>query len=199
LPGFDFLQGLVKQAGAAMPSAGQLASMNPIGSMGQMGQWVAPSLNPEEISKRIDELRTVQFWLEQNARMIDTAIKALEVQRMTLSTLQTMNVPLAQLRDALSLSPTKPAQPAQTGHPTALVDPALWWSNLTQQFTQLASQAVKDGAAGAAKNAAKQMAAAAVRQGVSTVKQVASRGAASPFLGTSARRPRSPARKTKAG
>src|SRR5207247_10174868 len=77
VPGFDFLQGLVKNAGAALPN---------------MGQWIAPTLNPQELEKRIDELRTVQFWLEQNARMLGATIQALEVQRMTLSTLKTMNV-----------------------------------------------------------------------------------------------------------
>ncbi|WP_442975530.1 PhaM family polyhydroxyalkanoate granule multifunctional regulatory protein, partial [Salmonella enterica] len=68
VPGFDFLQGLVQNAGAVLPN---------------IGQWVAPTLNPEELEKRIDELRTVQFWLEQNARMLGTTIQALEVQRMT--------------------------------------------------------------------------------------------------------------------
>ena len=76
VPGFDFLQGLVKNAGAALP----------------ISQWVAPTLDPKELEKRIEELRTVQFWLEQNARMLAATIQALEVQRMTLSTLQTMNV-----------------------------------------------------------------------------------------------------------
>jgi hypothetical protein len=41
-PGFEFLQGLVKNAGAALPA---------------MGQWVAPTLSPEELDKRIQELR----------------------------------------------------------------------------------------------------------------------------------------------
>mgnify|MGYP000489329594 CR=1 FL=1 len=59
VPGFDFLQGLVKNAGTALPS---------------IGQWVAPTLNPEELEKRIEELRTVQFWLEQNARMLGATI-----------------------------------------------------------------------------------------------------------------------------
>ena len=86
VPGFDFLQDLVKNAGAAMPG---------------MGQWVAPTLDPQELEKRIGELRTVQFWLEQNARMLGTTIQALEVQRMTLGTLQTMNVQMEDLRDAL--------------------------------------------------------------------------------------------------
>ena len=69
VPGFDFLQSLVKNAGSALPS---------------IGQWVAPTLDPEELEKRIGELRTVKFWLEQNARMLEATIQALEVQRMTL-------------------------------------------------------------------------------------------------------------------
>ena len=90
VPGFDFLQGLVKNAGSALPS---------------MGQWVAPTLNPEELQKRIDELKTVQFWLEQNAKMLATTIQALEVQRMTLATLKTMNVQMTDLRDAMKVPP----------------------------------------------------------------------------------------------
>jgi len=102
VPGFDFLQGLVKNAGAALPS---------------IGQWVAPTLNPEELEKRIGELRTVQFWLEQNAKMLAATIQALEVQRMTLSTLKTMNVQMEDLRDSLQirmpgLSPAPSPAPA---------------------------------------------------------------------------------------
>jgi hypothetical protein len=53
VPGFEFLQGLFKNAGAGLP---------------HIGQWVAPTLDPEELEKRIQELKTVQFWLEQNAK-----------------------------------------------------------------------------------------------------------------------------------
>jgi len=74
-----------------------------------MGQWVAPTLNPEELQKRIDELKTVQFWLEQNAKMLGTTIQALEVQRMTLSTLKTMNVQMTDLRDAMKVAPVASA------------------------------------------------------------------------------------------
>jgi hypothetical protein len=167
VPGFDFLQGLVKNAGSALPG---------------IGQWVAPTLNPEELAKRIEELRTVQFWLEQNARMLGATIQALEVQRMTLSTLQTMNVPLAQLRDSLKLPDTpawptaappeaaatvpkpaakkaasKPAPAAEAPaaiNPALAVDPTQWWTALSQQFTQLAATAMKDTATDAAKNLA---------------------------------------------
>src|SRR5512134_543649 len=140
VPGFEFLQGLVKNAGAAMPS---------------VGQWIAPTLDPAEIEKRIEELRTVQFWLEQNARLLATTIQALEVQRMTLSTLKTMNVTVGDLGNAMKLrAPANPPatalKEARTTHanaaaPNGVVDPMQWWGALTQQFTQLAVQAMKDG------------------------------------------------------
>src|SRR5213075_772445 len=95
VPGFDFLQSLVKSAGSALPG---------------IGQWVAPTLDPAELEKRIGELKTVQFWLEQNARMLATTIQALEVQKMTLSTLRTMNVQMGDLRDSLTLK-----APARSG------------------------------------------------------------------------------------
>jgi hypothetical protein len=94
VPGFDFLQGLLKNAGAGLPS---------------VGSWIAPTLDPEELDKRIQELKTVQFWLEQNARLLATTIQALEVQRMTLSTLRTMNLPLADLTESLKIRTPAPA------------------------------------------------------------------------------------------
>lgn len=155
VPGFDFLQGLVKNAGQALPGMG-----------GGMGQWVAPTLNPEEIDKRIGELRTVQFWLEQNAKLIGGTIQALEVQRMTLSTLQTMNVQMGDLRDALTARmPSAPPQaaaataaraptsaPAPDAAPAAqadaaapgAIDPMQWWGALTTQFTEIATNALRD-------------------------------------------------------
>ncbi|WP_310385999.1 PhaM family polyhydroxyalkanoate granule multifunctional regulatory protein [Roseateles sp.] len=163
VPGFDFLQGLMKGAGAAMPG---------------VGQWVAPTLNPEELGKRIDELRTVQFWLEQNARMLGATIQALEVQKMTLATLKSMNVPLEQLSEALQvpaaatwpgLAPevkaAEPPAPAPQSAPVpsdsdakppavGAVDPLQWWGALSQQFTQLAANAMKDSTSDAAKHLA---------------------------------------------
>jgi hypothetical protein len=164
VPGFDFLQGLVKNAGAALPS---------------MGQWVAPTLNPEELEKRIDELKTVQFWLEQNARMLGTTIQAMEVQRMTLTTLKTMNVSMGELREAMTIKvpdvspvqqvrvvPEPAAAPAPAASPKkggkakaepAAVDPMQWWGALTKQFTELAATAMKDSATDAARNLAGNM------------------------------------------
>jgi hypothetical protein len=57
----------------------------------------------------------VQFWLEQNARMLATTIQALEVQRMTLSTLQTSERaghPTCRSRCASGLPEEEAAAPA---------------------------------------------------------------------------------------
>ncbi|WP_077034278.1 PhaM family polyhydroxyalkanoate granule multifunctional regulatory protein [Pelomonas sp. KK5] len=137
VPGFDFLQGLVKNAGAAIPG---------------IGQWVAPTLNPEELEKRIGELRTIQFWLEQNARMLGTTIQALEVQKMTLSTLKSMDVPLATLRESLKMPTAEAPAPKAAAMPG--IDPTVWWTALTEQFTQLATKAVTDPPAAPGKRAA---------------------------------------------
>ena len=152
VPGFDFLQGLLKNAGAGLPS---------------FGAWVAPTLNPEELEKKIQELKTVHFWLEQNAKLLATTIQAMEVQRMTLSTLQSMNLPLADLSESLkikmpSLAPQAAPAPAAAvkprdaaaASPQPAVDPMQWWGALTQQFTELAAKAFKDGPPDAAKPAA---------------------------------------------
>ena len=168
VPGFDFLQSLVKNAGAALPG---------------IGQWVAPTLDPKEIEKRIEELRTVQFWLEQNVRMLGATIQALEVQRMTLSTLKTMNVQMDDLRESMQIRmPTVapvaapapapaskaavPAAPEPVTEPDAkpdagaapaapgAVDPMQWWGALTKQFAELATGAMKDTSGDAARTLA---------------------------------------------
>ena len=107
VPGFDFLQNLSKTAAQAAPAAGT-------GAVPGMASWVAPTLSVEEIDKRIQELKSVQFWLEQNATALKATIQAMEVQKMTLSTLQSMNVNMADLAKAFTAKPpvTEPATPA---------------------------------------------------------------------------------------
>lgn len=104
IPGFDFLQGLAQSAGTAT---------NPMGSV---PKWVAPTVSVEEIDKRIAELKAVQFWLEQNGRALNATIQALEVQRMTLSTLKDMNVSMSELAKSF---PFPGAAAAAEAHKTA--------------------------------------------------------------------------------
>jgi hypothetical protein len=85
VPGFDFMKNLGAGTG---------------GSASAASAWIAPTMDPEELDKRIQELKTVQFWLEQNAKALGATIQAM--------------------------------------------DPAQWWNALTQQFQNIASQAVQD-------------------------------------------------------
>ena len=91
VPGFDFLQNLAKGASQSIPQ------------MPNLGNWVAPTLNVEELDKRIDELKAVQFWLDQNATALKATIQALEVQKMTLATLKGMNFNMGDVANAFKL------------------------------------------------------------------------------------------------
>jgi hypothetical protein len=190
VPGFEFLQNLVGGAGSAN-STPQIPSL---------GNWVAPTFSVEDLDKRIAELKTVQFWLDQNAKALAATIQALEVQKMTLATLKTMNLSMSDVAQSLSAmtgfsgaaaatpaaSPPTPfagleipprtygtsavpaggsengdeddedvsaasAQDQGAGAPAApsagapgAIDPVQWWGALTQQFQQIASNALQD-------------------------------------------------------
>ena len=99
VPGFDFLKNLTPGGGASATTAAP--------------GWVAPTLDPEELDKRIQELKTVQFWLEQNSKAVGATIQALEVQRMTLNTLKGMNMSFNDLAESLKVKPQEAAEPAQ--------------------------------------------------------------------------------------
>ncbi|NML42801.1 hypothetical protein HHL11_03490 [Ramlibacter sp. G-1-2-2] len=159
VPGFDFLQNLAKGASQAVPQMPNLSS------------WVAPTLNVEELEKRISELRAVHFWLDQNSKALAATIQALEVQKMTLATLKGMNFSMGELAEALKLKPLEPLKqtpPPEAAKPArarpepepkvkaakgngsagaAPVDPLQWWGALTQQFQEIAANAMKDVAA----------------------------------------------------
>lgn len=94
VPGFDFLQNLAKGASQTLPH------------MPNLSNWVAPTLNLEELEKRIDELKAVHFWLDQNSKALGATIQALEVQKMTLATLKGMNFSMGDVANALKLKAT---------------------------------------------------------------------------------------------
>ena len=196
IPGFDFLQNLAASGkGAAGP-------------VGGLHNWVAPTVSVDELDKRIQELKTVLFWLEQNGTALKATIQALEVQKMTLATLQGMNLSMAEVARAFTLptqgtpaaapspaatpehwpfaaapapqpaaAPTPAAEPEPQPEPTpepeppaaaapkaaparkrpppaaapapaaaGLADPMQWWGALTQQFQQIAANAMRDAA-----------------------------------------------------
>ncbi len=192
VPGFDFLQGLATQA-----VKGAASGLPNIPQMPNPANWVAPTLNVEELDKRIEELKTVQFWLDQNAKALQATITALEVQKMTLATLKGMNFNMGDVANAFKLKATetvagavntalgKPAAkktPAKKAAGAAtpksgLIDPMQLWGSLTQQFGQIAADAMKDASKKTAmdttKNMAKAMTQTAVNSAMSTAKSAA--------------------------
>ena len=160
VPGFDFLQNLAKGATAGVPATPPLSG------------WIAPTVSVQELDKRIAELKAVQFWLEQNARALTATVQALQVQRMTLATLDGMNVAMGDVASAFgkAAAPAEPATPAAApaakpaprksaphaaaGAPpesapeslaaAGMVDAMQWWNALTQQFQQIATKALQD-------------------------------------------------------
>jgi len=178
VPGFDFLQNIAKGASQAMPQMPSLAS------------WIAPTLNVEELEKRIGDLKAVHFWLDQNSKALAATIQALEVQKMTLATLKGMNFSMGELADAMKLKVAEATAAAtQATNPGAdaaaadqqesaakagsVVDPLQWWGALTQQFQQIAADAMKDAAArSTAVGTARDMATGVAREAMKTATDV---------------------------
>jgi len=199
IPGFDFLQNLAKGAAAGVPGA---------------SGWVAPTLDVAELDKRIQELKAVQFWLEQNARALTATVQALEVQKMTLATLQGMNVAMGDMADAFTgkraaaaapqsaqarpgakadHAADKPRKAGAASKPAApelaagLADPMQWWNALTQQFQQIAAGALQDvGAQQAAFDATRAMADGVLKSAGDMASQMVAQGMAAAQPGTAA-------------
>lgn len=225
VPGFDFLQGL---AGQAASGVAQGISQN-LPQIPNLSSWVAPTFNVEELEKRIEELKAVHFWLDQNAKALGATIQALEVQKMTLATLKTMNFSLGDVANALKIkaadtaaglgatltpegkpqfaglevpertygkpvaAPAAPAAkarrkaPARTSPKAAaagsslpaggVVDPMQWWGAVSQQFQQIATNAMKDVARQGVFDATQQMANELTGQAVKTATGMAGKAA----------------------
>ena len=130
LPGLDFL----KQFAAAGGAPG----------MPQAAQWVTPTLDPKELEKRIQELKSVQFWLDQNAKALSATIQALEVQRMTLETLQGMNVGISDVAAAMTGKTTTAQAKSADKAAAPMVDPMQWWGAISQQFQSIAVKTMQE-------------------------------------------------------
>jgi hypothetical protein len=196
VPGFDFLQNIAKGAAPNIPQLPNLSN------------WIAPTLNVEELEKRISELKAVHFWLDQNSKALAATIQALEVQKMTLATLQGMNFKMGDVANALKLKAAetvaggaqkvseaagaaadavrpkaaakakgtgKGGDAAGNGASAGAVDPMQWWGALTQQFQEIAANAMKDVAQKTAVDTAKNMASGVAKEAVKAAKKTATR------------------------
>jgi hypothetical protein len=93
------------------------------------GVGIAPSMNPEELERKIAELKSVENWLKLNLSMLSSTIQGMEVQLATIVTLKSFvaaATPAAQEATATASSEVPAAAQA-------------WWNMLTQQFSQVAA------------------------------------------------------------
>jgi hypothetical protein len=146
---------------------------NTAGMAPSLPSMMVPTLDVDELDKRITDLRAVEQWLALNASMLRTSIQALEVQRNTIATLRSLGGTFA-TATAAATAPAKPAAPASNAssvnastaasasrrarrsqpreakeaspsNPVEMpMNPAAWWGTLQDQFTRIAAAAAGD-------------------------------------------------------
>lgn len=137
------IPGMDSASGAANPVLQGLDMLNKVwGNLGTMGNAVpafGPGFKPEDLDRRITELRAVENWLRVNQALLQSTIQGLEVQRATIATLQ-------------SFVPPPPDGGKASNDASAPM--TAWWSMVQDQFSAIAKaaaspQAVPTGAANA--------------------------------------------------
>ena len=139
------------------------------GNMGfSLPGMVAPTFDVDELDKRIKDMKAVEGWLRMNLSMLQMTIQGLEMQRTTVSAVQTMGkmasdaaksmTPEALLRKWLRRSRTS-SRASPTPAKKSLSDAAMWpWQMMQQmreqmqQHAEAAAQAAMADGAGAAEN-----------------------------------------------
>jgi hypothetical protein len=85
-----------------------------------------PLLDPNEIDKRIADLRNVEAWLNMNLNVLRMTIQGLEMQKATLNAFQGMQ--------GAAQAASVGASPTAAAAPSAMASAAeAWWSMLQQQ------------------------------------------------------------------
>jgi hypothetical protein len=95
---------------------------------------LAPAFDPEELERRLKDMRAVEQWLSMNLNMLRGTIQALETQHATLLALQSLGQSAPQAKAA-----------GKAGAPA--LDPAALWQQLQEQFQRVALGALGSGAA----------------------------------------------------
>lgn len=148
---------------AGMPLAASLAS-----NMNDSLQWMSrlwsgaatggaapgvpsmlmPTFDPDELEKRIADLKTVAHWLDMNRALLQSTIQTLEMQRNTLLAMQAVTrPPMPGPAPASAPPPASASAPASAPGKAAEVppfDPSAWWNMLQDQFARVAATAINE-------------------------------------------------------
>ncbi|MCK6428538.1 MAG: alginate biosynthesis protein AlgP [Burkholderiaceae bacterium] len=178
--GFDLMKKMWGMTGLpGIPNPGNLAQMATRLPQA-LPNMIAPTLDIDELDKRIADLRAVEQWLQLNAAMLRTTIQSLEVQRATIATLKQVSGAMlspmigkpeaATAAPSFAIPPTPAAATTTTPAPVrrsakrsrrttpphapkaseAPLNPAAWWNTLQDQFTKIAAAATAGAESGAA-------------------------------------------------
>jgi hypothetical protein len=174
---------------------------------------VVPTIDVEELDRRIKDLKAVESWLEVNANMLRATIQALEVQRNTVATLQTLGgnfsggaseilKAMGNAAQAVTTRPSPPPRAAASPHASATAPAAAPHarSKSAPVDKSKAGTSAKAAAKSGAKSSSTAASAAGTMQGAGTAwleylqnqfNQVAL-AALSPSKGTSVKQPPAP-------
>jgi hypothetical protein len=125
------------------------------GNMGfSLPGMVAPTFDLEELDKRIKDMKAVEGWLRMNLSMLQMTIQGLEMQRTTVSTVQTMGQMASEaaktMGEASAPAPEAAPDPATPGS-AAFSEAAMWpWQMMQQMRDQMEQHATATAAANAA-------------------------------------------------
>jgi hypothetical protein len=136
----------VKKLWGGMGVPGMTASGVP--TMPNMGMPM-PTMSLEDMDKRIQELKSVETWLNMNLSMLRNTIQALEIQRATIATLHSLSSTMSQtMQGAENVSEKNGDDSAVTSEVTPLVtQSAAWWNAVQEQFKQALGAALEKSAA----------------------------------------------------
>ncbi len=132
------------------------------GNMGfSLPGMVAPTFDVDELDKRIKDMKAVEGWLRMNLSMLQMTIQGLEMQRTTVSAVQTMGKMASDAAKSMTPEAAAPEAPPQPHFFQGVTDPgksslsdaAMWpWQMMQQMREQMQQHA--DAAAQAAQEAA---------------------------------------------
>jgi hypothetical protein len=104
----------------------------------QVPGFLVPTVDVEELDKRITDLRAAESWVEVNLNMLRATIQGLEVQRNTIAALKSMSV----MPDAGAAAPPSASSPAPEGAALPGIAAGQWLGYLQGQFAKVAEAAL---------------------------------------------------------
>ncbi len=112
------------------------------------GMPLTPSMNPEDLEKRISELKTVENWLKLNLSMLSSTIQGMEVQLATIATLRSFASSMSKTQQATGVDAPSALEvmlglrpQTRTSQSETKTEPAVPTSRETQQEPAVSTSA----------------------------------------------------------